>query len=197
MPAPAGKSRKRPANSQDSRPAKKVQTQRGAGKSTEHEKKRRQPVTQREPQESSSEDENEIQEAQSDVEEVPVENGMDVDPKPKLKDANGGPFGICTSDMTLTNRIASKESHKAQKELQSQRKASKPNAAVIDNAKRIWAEARKQNITPKERQKHIRDLMEAVKGRADIVVKHDGSRIFQTVSPSLAMTLSFPQLRNV
>jgi hypothetical protein len=83
-----------------------------------------------------------------------------------------------------SNRLsaAAKESHKVQKELYAQRKAAKPNAEVIEQAKRVWADARKLNISKEERQKYIKQLMDVVRGKVqEVVFKHDASRIIQTV----------------
>ena len=78
--------------------------------------------------------------------------------------------------------MAAKESHRVQKELYAQRKAAKPNAEVIQQAKRIWADARKVDISKKERQEHIKQLKDIVRGKVqEVVFKHDASRIIQTV----------------
>jgi len=78
--------------------------------------------------------------------------------------------------------IAAKESHKVQKELYAQRKAAKPNAGIIEQAKRVWAGARKLNISKEEREKYIKQLLDIVRGKVqEVVFKHDASRIIQTV----------------
>ncbi|KAH7323362.1 armadillo-type protein [Rhizoctonia solani] len=77
---------------------------------------------------------------------------------------------------------ASREGHKVQKELQAQRRASKPHSALLTEAKRVWALARKIDIPRAERQKHIEELMSVLRGNVqDIVFKHDASRIVQTL----------------
>ncbi|KAJ1305592.1 hypothetical protein OPQ81_000589 [Rhizoctonia solani] len=77
---------------------------------------------------------------------------------------------------------ASREGHKAQKELQAQRRASKPHSALLTEAKRVWALARKIDIPRAERQKYIEELMNVLRGNVqDIVFKHDASRIVQTL----------------
>ncbi|CAE6502591.1 unnamed protein product [Rhizoctonia solani] len=77
---------------------------------------------------------------------------------------------------------ASREGHKVQKELQAQRRASKPHSALLTEAKRVWASARKIDIPRAERQKHIEELMKVLQGNVqDIVFKHDASRIVQTL----------------
>ena len=74
-----------------------------------------------------------------------------------------------------------RESHKAQKVLHEQRRASKPHSNLLAEAKRIWALARQKNIPTTERQKHVKELMDVIRGKVtDIVVKHDASRIVQT-----------------
>lgn len=75
-----------------------------------------------------------------------------------------------------------KESHKAQRVLQEQRKAAKPHSQLIANAKRVWSLARQKNISQAERQKHVQELLAIVTGKVkDIVLKHDASRIIQTI----------------
>lgn len=82
--------------------------------------------------------------------------------------------------LTLSN-AAARESHKAQKVLQEQRKAAKPHSELLVDAKRAWTLARQKNLTKAERNKHINELMEVIRGRVkDIVFKHDASRIVQT-----------------
>ena len=82
----------------------------------------------------------------------------------------------------MRHELAARESHKAQRVLQDQRKAAKPHSQLIANAKRVWSLARQKNISPTERQKHVRDLLDIVTGKVkDIVLKHDASRIIQTI----------------
>ncbi|KZV70153.1 ARM repeat-containing protein [Peniophora sp. CONT] len=77
---------------------------------------------------------------------------------------------------------AARESHKAQRQLAADRRASKPHASILLDAKSHWALARQKNITKPERQKHISALMDSIRGRVqDIVFKHDASRIVQTL----------------
>ncbi|KAI0718430.1 ARM repeat-containing protein [Cerioporus squamosus] len=80
------------------------------------------------------------------------------------------------------NPNAAKESHKEQRALLAQRKAAKPNSALLTDAKRAWTLARQKNLSKQERTKHIRELMDIIRGKVkDIVFKHDASRIVQTV----------------
>ncbi|KAF9268733.1 puf family RNA-binding protein [Marasmius fiardii PR-910] len=77
---------------------------------------------------------------------------------------------------------ASRESHRAQKLLQDQRKASKPHSQLLSTSKAIWALARQKSIPSAERAKHIKQLTSTIKGHVkDIVFKHDASRIIQTI----------------
>ncbi|KAJ8502883.1 hypothetical protein ONZ45_g11351 [Pleurotus djamor] len=93
------------------------------------------------------------------------ENAMDVDRKSNIKDPN-----------------TVREARKAQKALQDQRKAAKPNSDLLTSAKKVWSLARQRNIPPEERQKHVQNLMNVIRGKVkDIVFKHDASRIVQTV----------------
>lgn len=75
-----------------------------------------------------------------------------------------------------------REAHKAQKLLQDQRRAAKPNSSLLVDAKRIWSLARAKTIPTPERTKHVQDLMGVIRGKVkEIVFKHDASRIVQTV----------------
>lgn len=77
---------------------------------------------------------------------------------------------------------AARESHKAQKILQEQRRAAKPHSTLLVEAKRVWSLARQKTIPTAERQKHVKNLMDVIRGKVkDIVFKHDASRIVQTV----------------
>ncbi|KAJ3748196.1 armadillo-type protein [Lentinula raphanica] len=80
------------------------------------------------------------------------------------------------------NKTSARESHLAQKALQQSRKAAKPHSDLITEAKRVWALARSQTISAKERKKHITELMNVVRGKVKLIVfKHDASRIIQTL----------------
>ncbi|KAE9402210.1 ARM repeat-containing protein [Gymnopus androsaceus JB14] len=78
---------------------------------------------------------------------------------------------------------SARESHKIQKAMQRERKASKAHSSLLTEAKRIWALARStESISSAQRQKHITDLMDVIRGKVkEIVFKHDASRIVQTV----------------
>jgi pumilio homology domain family member 6 len=90
---------------------------------------------------------------------------------------------VASTNIVTNVRLLAFESHKAQKELQSQRKAAKPNAVVMDQAKRIWASARQKDTPRAEREKLCKDLAVIVKGKVtEVVFKHDASRMIQTVS---------------
>jgi len=83
-------------------------------------------------------------------------------------------------DIPAKDPNAAREAHKTQKILLDQRKASKPHAALLRDAKRVWSLARQKNVGP-ERKKHITDLMVIVRGHVKaIVFRHDASRIIQT-----------------
>ncbi|EJT99624.1 puf family RNA-binding protein [Dacryopinax primogenitus] len=78
--------------------------------------------------------------------------------------------------MTKQDKLAKKEDRKA-------RKAAKPNADLTANAKHLWSLARKTEISKDERTKHVKALMEAIRGHVkEIVFKHDTSRIVQTLA---------------
>lgn len=82
----------------------------------------------------------------------------------------------------LIRSSAARESHKAQKELLAQRRAAKPHSSLLTEAKRVWAQARRTDITPAERKTHVDALMDIVRGHVkELVLKHDASRIIQTL----------------
>ena len=76
------------------------------------------------------------------------------------------------------------------------RRAAKPHAALLAEAKRLWAQARqkdseqrnegvgaKRDGNKEKRRAKVKELMDLVRGRVlDLVLKHDASRIIQTVS---------------
>lgn len=90
---------------------------------------------------------------------------------------------------------ANAESHAAQRALLMSRRAAKPHASLLTEAKQIWAHARQKDWEPKsegtdatrdngkeERKAKVTQLMDIVRGRVlDLVLKHDASRIIQTV----------------
>nr|VWO97822.1 Non-canonical non-ribosomal peptide synthetase FUB8 (EC (Fusaric acid biosynthesis protein 8) [Ganoderma boninense] len=79
------------------------------------------------------------------------------------------------------NPNAARESHKAQRALLEQRKASKPHSALLVEAKRAWTLARQKNLSKADRTKYMNALMDVLRGAVkDIVFKHDASRIVQT-----------------
>ncbi|KDR73166.1 hypothetical protein GALMADRAFT_251738 [Galerina marginata CBS 339.88] len=163
-------SKKRTAPTQAGPKAKKSHLE-----STKPDKKRSRPITQPIPdKEKESESESEAEDAILDEEQVDEaaedyevdEQKMEVDSKPdqRPKDPN-----------------AARESHKVQKALQEQRRAAKPHSTLLVDAKKVWSLARQKNIPTSERQKHVRALMDVIRGRVnDIVFKHDASRIVQT-----------------
>ncbi|KIJ15752.1 hypothetical protein PAXINDRAFT_114116 [Paxillus involutus ATCC 200175] len=171
MPTLQKNAKKRPAPSQGGPKAKKphVSKQTISKSSDENVKKRRHPVTL--PVKEASDDGSEEDDEGDDVEggdeievDAPEENEMAMD-SALPKDPN-----------------AARESHKAQRVLQDQRRAAKPHSQLLASAKRVWSLARQKNIPSTERQKHVRDLMDIVKGKVkDIVLKHDASRIIQTI----------------
>ncbi|KAI0029907.1 ARM repeat-containing protein [Vararia minispora EC-137] len=86
------------------------------------------------------------------------------------------------STKAIKNLNATRESHKARRALLEQRKAAKPHASLLADAKSAWTLARQKNAPKAERQKHIAALMDIIRGKVqDIVFKHDASRIVQTV----------------
>ncbi|KAF8443677.1 armadillo-type protein [Boletus edulis BED1] len=166
MPVVQRSAKKRPAPSQGGPKAKKahISKQATSRHGNESVKKRRQPVThpvdelKEQDSDEESEDADESADERSAKDEMDVDNGLSKDPN------------------------AAKESHKAQRVLQDQRKAARPHSQLIANAKRVWSLARQKNISSTERRKHVQDLLDIVTGKVkDIVLKHDASRIIQTI----------------
>ncbi|KAG9009793.1 pumilio domain member 6, partial [Tulasnella sp. 427] len=74
------------------------------------------------------------------------------------------------------------ESHALQRQQAKERRLARPNGEMIVEAKKHWELARQHNLSKQERQKHVNDLMETVKGKVkDVVTKHDASRVIQTL----------------
>ncbi|KAJ5098873.1 hypothetical protein N7532_005874 [Penicillium argentinense] len=87
-----------------------------------------------------------------------------------------------SDQQTLSLGNASRESHAKQKVLQQERKAAKPNAAMIERSKKLWEQLRRKSHVPLEqRKKLIKELFEIIIGRVrDFVFKHDSVRVIQT-----------------
>ena len=78
--------------------------------------------------------------------------------------------------------LVTKNPHAAQRQITHQRRAAKPHSALLANAKNAWSRARQKAISKEKRTSHINSLMEIVRGKIqDIVLKHDASRIVQTI----------------
>ncbi|KAL1745908.1 armadillo-type protein [Schizophyllum fasciatum] len=76
---------------------------------------------------------------------------------------------------------AVREARKAQKAVTAQRKAAKPHAPLIAQAKTVWAQARRKDIAPAARQQATRALIAVIRGHVrELAGKHDASRIVQT-----------------
>ncbi|KAJ7595727.1 armadillo-type protein [Mycena floridula] len=134
--------------------------------------KRSRPVTAAVEPDSDSEDSDDGQDEFEDIEEEEdqVEETMDVD------------IDETTHPLAAKDPNAAREGHKAQKALLEQRRAARPHSSLIADAKQMWGLARQKSIPVSERQKHVRDLMDVIRGKVkDIVFKREASRIVQTV----------------
>ncbi|TFK45263.1 ARM repeat-containing protein [Heliocybe sulcata] len=151
--------RKRPAKTQDGPPTKKIQL---AKKERPAPGKRSKPITVTNESDTDSEEE---------FDEGSVDEGFE----------DMGAETVGTEKKAASGQSA-RESHKAQKALFNERRAAKPHADLLTDAKRIWNLARQKNIPEPERRKHVQNLMDIIRGNVkDIVFKHDASRIVQTV----------------
>ncbi|KAI8970646.1 ARM repeat-containing protein [Trametes punicea] len=164
MSAAAAKpSRKRPSTSQAGPKTKKPHLEKAISDSKP--KKRSKPVTSTVPEES----------AESSDDDSPE------DDEEEFSDREHAAGDMELTDSGKGPNVA-RESHKAQKALLEQRKAAKPHSALLTEAKRAWTLARQKNLSKEERTRHIRALMDIIRGKVkDIVFKHDASRIVQTV----------------
>ncbi|KAF2460874.1 armadillo-type protein [Lineolata rhizophorae] len=91
-----------------------------------------------------------------------------------------GPLvGVDKANTNLST--SSKEAHAKQKALAKERKASKPNADLIQRSKYIWERLRVKSSVPKdERRELVKELFEMITGRVrDFVFKHDSVRVIQ------------------
>ncbi|EJD45619.1 ARM repeat-containing protein [Auricularia subglabra TFB-10046 SS5] len=80
------------------------------------------------------------------------------------------------------NKLSARETHKQQRAVAAERKAAKPHGQLITDAKKVWRLAHQKNISKAERDKHVAELMDLVRGKVqDVVFKHDASRIIQTL----------------
>ncbi|KAJ7139088.1 puf family RNA-binding protein [Mycena epipterygia] len=166
MAATQKSTKKRPAVTQGGPKPKKAHVEK-PGKS---DKKRSRPVTlpARDVQSASDSEAEDIEAEAEDMDE-----GMEQDEFP---------MEISDAPQNQKDPAAARESHKAQKVLQEQRRAAKPHSTLLVDAKRVWSLANAKNLSSVDRQKHIQELMDVIRGRVkDIVFKHDASRIVQTV----------------
>ncbi|KAI0300132.1 ARM repeat-containing protein [Multifurca ochricompacta] len=91
---------------------------------------------------------------------------------------------IIQLDPSLTPHPPQKaqNAHAAQRLLSHQRRAAKPHAALLADAKRAWSLARQKTISKEDRASYIASLAGIVRGMIqDIIFKHDASRIIQTI----------------
>ncbi|KAF7977568.1 hypothetical protein HWV62_3374 [Athelia sp. TMB] len=162
--------KKRPASSQGGPTPKKPHFTKSTKGKEPAEKKRSRPITAP------------IEEVESVSEDGFEDIGEEMDDVVLEDDVPGDEMEVDASTTTPKDPNASRESHKAQKAIQATRRAQKPHSSLLTNAKSIWSLARQKNIPSAERQKHIKDLMDVMRGKVkDIVFKHDASRIVQTV----------------
>ncbi|KAG6864031.1 hypothetical protein C0991_000937 [Blastosporella zonata] len=170
--------KKRPAPTQAGPKAKKVQLERPV----KAEKKRSRPVTAPVAVEASADSDDDLDDLEADnddlIDEEDVADELMDEDTPDAVPA--GP--VQPKDPNGMSFMSSRESHKVQKALHEQRRAAKPHSTLLADAKRVWSLARQKTIPTAERQKHIQDLMNVIRGMVkDIVFKHDASRIVQTV----------------
>ncbi|KZT00076.1 ARM repeat-containing protein [Laetiporus sulphureus 93-53] len=160
-------SKKRPAVSQAGPKLKKLHTEPPqSSRSAEKLKKRSKPITRP------------VKEEDSDLDgsnEERTDEGSDEEPEEP--DEERQDHTVSTKDPN-----AARESHKAQRALLEQRRAVKPHSVLLTEAKRIWQLAHRKDIPKAEREQHIKALMNVIRDNVnDIVLKHDASRIVQTV----------------
>ncbi|EMD00727.1 hypothetical protein BAUCODRAFT_40021, partial [Baudoinia panamericana UAMH 10762] len=76
---------------------------------------------------------------------------------------------------------SSAEAHAKQRQLAKERKASKPNADIIERSKKIWERLRRKSHVPlDERKRLIAELFDIITGQVrDFVFKHDSVRVVQ------------------
>ncbi|KAF8965483.1 armadillo-type protein [Flammula alnicola] len=167
MAASQKSNKKRSAPSQAGPKAKKAHLE-----STKTDKKRSRPITQPLVAEDAGSDSESGTDNIGDEVEFEDDDAEDAEPAMEVDS---------TPDQRPKDPNAARESHKAQKVLQDQRRAAKPHSTLLVDAKKVWSLARQKNIPSAERQKHVKDLMNVIRGKVtDIVFKHDASRIVQT-----------------
>ncbi|KAJ6535952.1 armadillo-type protein [Mycena vulgaris] len=172
MAAAQKSTKKRPAVSQGGPKPKKAHVEKPA----KSDKKRSRPVTLPAREVHSASDSE--AEAEADADDIEAE-ADDIDEGMEQDDA---PMETSDAPANQKDPAAAREAHKAQKVLQEQRRAAKPHSTLLADAKRVWSMANAKNLTAADRQKHIHELMDIIRGRVkDIVFKHDASRIVQTI----------------
>ena len=180
-------SKKRPAPAQGGPKPKKLHVE--SGSSEANDKKRSRPVTQPlDAQSLDSEPEEEDIDVEDGLDNHEDESAMQLDSKTdehKIpKDPNGLFYIISIDPKTKANLFltAARQSHKAKKLLQDQRRAAKPHPPLLIEAKKVWSLVIQKTISTSERQKHVKDLMSVIRGKVkDIVFKYNSRGIVQTV----------------
>ncbi|TAQ87925.1 hypothetical protein B7494_g3767 [Chlorociboria aeruginascens] len=107
-----------------------------------------------------------------------TEEDRNEDPNPNVTDS----LHPDRAKAVMVNNQSSKEAHAKQKQLASERKASKPLAESLARTKKIWERLRRKSHVPvDERKKLVAELFEIITGRIkDFVIKHDSVRVVQT-----------------
>ncbi|KAJ1678390.1 Pumilio y domain member 6 [Spiromyces aspiralis] len=81
----------------------------------------------------------------------------------------------------ISGRKDSREAHRQQKKLKSERKTAKPKGELVAQAKKIWERLRPRDLDQGTRRKIMAEMMELIGGSiSEITFKHDASRIIQT-----------------
>ncbi|KAH7106506.1 ARM repeat-containing protein [Auriculariales sp. MPI-PUGE-AT-0066] len=155
-------SRQNSASKKAGKPSAKSAPKHAAPPKDEQKKKRARPVTATHDE---SDDDDEKEDSWEDADEED-DDPMDED------GADGEPSG----------KASTKESRQQQKQIQAERRAAKPNSALMSEAKQIWRLAHQKNISKEERAAHITKLLDIVRGKVqEVVFKHDASRVIQTI----------------
>ncbi|PRP75277.1 hypothetical protein PROFUN_00628 [Planoprotostelium fungivorum] len=82
---------------------------------------------------------------------------------------------------SFTDKKRPREEEDEAKQQFQPRKVSKPNYEMVTQSKFLWEKVRAQSMDEKERQTHLIELIELIRGKIpEIVEKHDASRVVQT-----------------
>ncbi len=105
------------------------------------------------------------------------EDEDDVEAEGETEDAENSP----KTTQPQKNKKPKTESRAEAKKLKLERQAHRPHNDAVQEAKKLWEQVRRCELTPEKRSAPLAELFTILKGKfKDVIVKHEASRIIQT-----------------